>query len=149
MSLQEKITQDMREGIGGTDKEKLGILRFIVGEFSRLSDEELLKYPDKKLPDERVVSIIRKTLKKEQSLASPDARTVELLESYLPATDDVPSVSDAEVLAWIQTNIDLSLYKNVMQAMKPIMLQFAGRATGDKVKQLLQAFASSKQDAGG
>jgi uncharacterized protein len=138
MSLQEKITQDMREGIGGTDKEKLGILRFIVGEFSRLSDEELLQYPDKKLPDERVVSIIRKTLKKEQSLASPDARTVEILESYLPVIDDAPSVSDAEVLAWIQNNIDFSQYKNKMQAMKPILAAFEGRADGKKVKALLE-----------
>lgn len=123
----------MRKAIGG-DKAKLAALRFLVGEFTHIPNEELGKYPNKELPDEKVVSIIRKCIASEQTLASPNKTHIEVLESYLPA-----EVDDAEILAWIQGNVDFSQFKNKMQAMKPIMTQFAGRADGNRVKKILEA----------
>lgn len=123
----------MREAIKGDNKGKLAALRFLVGEFTHIPNEELGKYPNKELPDEKVVSIIKKCITSEQSLKVPNPTYLEVLESYLPA-----QVTDAEILTWIQSNIDFSQLKNKMQAMKPVMAQFAGRADGNRVKKILE-----------
>jgi uncharacterized protein len=132
MSLQQKITQDMRDSIG-KDKSRLGILRFIVGEFTHIPNEELAKYPNKELPDDKVVSIIRKCIATEKSLDDPNSSVIEILESYLPQ-----SAPDDEILAWIMKNIDFTQFKNRIQAMKPIMAEFAGRTDGNTVKKILE-----------
>jgi uncharacterized protein len=133
LSLQQRITNDMRDAIKGADKNKLGVLRFIVGEFTHIPNEEFIKYPNKELPDEKVVSIIRKYIHNEQGLENPNSSAIEMLESYLPS-----SAPDEEVRAWIQENIDFSQFKSRMQAMKPIMTEFAGRIDGSNVKRILE-----------
>jgi undecaprenyl pyrophosphate phosphatase UppP len=39
---------------------------------------------------------------------------------------------------WIEANLDLSAYKNKMQAMGAIMAHFGSSADGSQVKQVLQ-----------
>jgi uncharacterized protein len=133
MSLQEKITQDMRSAMKGGNKDLLGVLRFIVGEFTHIPSDELKNYPNKELPDEKVVSIIRKCIANEQSLEKPNTASIETLQAYLPQ-----SVPDDEILAWIMKNVDFTQFKNKMQAMKPIMAEFAGRTDGKTVKKILE-----------
>jgi uncharacterized protein YqeY len=133
LGLQAQIVSDMREAIKGDNKGKLAALRFLVGEFTHIPNEELGKYPNKELPDEKVVSIIKKCITSEQSLRSPDSTYLEVLESYLPA-----QVTDAEILTWIQDNIDFTQFKNKMQAIKPVLAHFAGRADGTRVKSILE-----------
>lgn len=62
-------------------------------------------------------------------LTSPE---IEFARSYLPkqATED-------EILDWLFANIDLSSFRNRMQAMGPIMKHFKG-ADGNFVKSILQ-----------
>ena len=63
---------------------------------------------------------------------------LEVLESYLPKMAD-----RAEILAWIEKNIDFSEYKSPMQAMAPIMKHFGKLVEGNMVKGLLQELSRS------
>ncbi|MBW2591809.1 MAG: GatB/YqeY domain-containing protein, partial [Deltaproteobacteria bacterium] len=57
----------------------------------------------------------------------------EMLELYLPQM-----ASEQEVEAWIGENIDLTGYKNPMQAMGSVMKHFGKLADGNLVKRILQ-----------
>ena len=46
--------------------------------------------------------------------------------------------SDDEIAAWITENIDLSQFKNKMQAMGPVMKHFGPAADGRRVKEILK-----------
>ena len=46
--------------------------------------------------------------------------------------------SRPEIEAWIKENIDLTGYKNPIQAMGPVMKHFGKLADGNLVKQILQ-----------
>lgn len=133
MRLQEKIVDDANQALIAGNTAKRKILQYIKGECDRISSNDPKKYPNKELPDGVVVSLIQKTITKEQSLANPNKFEVETLQTYLPA-----EVSDADVLAWIQENIDFTQFKSPMQAMKPIMAEFAGRVDGGRVKKILE-----------
>jgi uncharacterized protein len=54
--------------------------------------------------------------------------------AYLPRM-----ASEEEIRVWIETNIDFSTFGNRMQAMKPIMTHFGGRAEGGTVKKILES----------
>lgn len=133
MRLQQKIVEDANQALREGNTPKRNILQYIKGECDRISSNDPKRYPNKELPDVVVVSLIQKTITKEQSLANPNKFEVETLQAYLPA-----EVSDADVLAWVQQNIDFTQFKSPMQAMKPIMAEFAGRVDGRRVKRILE-----------
>ena len=58
---------------------------------------------------------------------------IEIAKTYLPK-----ALSEEELKQWIKENIDLTQYKNKMQAMKPIMEQFKGM-DGNIVKKALMS----------
>jgi len=105
---------------------------------------DIQREKDKDVSDARVEKIIISTVNGIQEMLgyldrdddkesfSLAMKTHEFLCGYLPkkATDD-------EIKEWIQENIDLSQYKNKMQAMRPIMSHFGNRADGNKVKDIL------------
>ena len=64
-------------------------------------------------------------------------RETVIAEMYLPK-----QAGEEEIVAWIEKNLDLSSYKNKMQAMGPIMKQFKG-CDGNFVKGILMNFQSS------
>lgn len=64
-----------------------------------------------------------------EKLTSPK---IQIAKQYLPG-----QASEEEVIAWIKENIDLSQFKNKMQAMKPIMNQFRGM-DGNFIRKILE-----------
>ena len=56
---------------------------------------------------------------------------IEIAKLYLPA-----QASEEDIINWVNENLDLSSFKNKMQAMNPIMKQFKG-ADGNFVKNIL------------
>ena len=123
MTLQEKLVEDLHAS--RTDRKRLRILRVAVAELQR--------EPTKEVEDERAVKILKKMIANEKELVAPDWKYIGVLESYLPQ-----EATDEEIRQWIHDNIDFTAFNNKMQAMKPIMEQFAGRADGNKVKKILQ-----------
>lgn len=131
MSLQEQLRTDLKSSMKAKTAAKTSAIRIILGEFQR--------QPKKELSDPEVIAIIRKLVKSETELLAAsdskaeDSEYISVLESYLPQ-----QATEAEIKEWIAANIDFSTFKNQMQAMKPIMNQFAGRADGNLVKTILQ-----------
>ncbi len=58
---------------------------------------------------------------------------LELLNRYLPQMATIE-----EIEKWIQENVDLSQFKNPMQAMGNVMKHFGKLADGNQVKAVLQ-----------
>lgn len=90
----------------------------------------------KTLTDDEVVRVLRKLQKSEKEVISRQggdgSAYLSVIESYLPTM-----ASDTEIRAWIDGNVDLSGYKNKMQAMGKIMAHFGSRVDGNRVKQIL------------
>ena len=129
MGLQQTISAELQVAIKSRDSVRTGAVRILIGEFQR--------QPEKVLGDEQVIGIIKKLLKSERELLAVSGRSssdfIEVLEGYLPK-----QASEDEIRKWIQENIDLSVFKNKMQAMKPIMAHFGSSVDGNLVKSILQ-----------
>jgi uncharacterized protein YqeY len=131
MSLQTRITADLKTAMKNKDRARTDAVRVLIGEFQR--------QPEKELSDQQVAGIIKKLIKSEKELLAASGREdsgfMEVLESYLPQ-----QASEEEIREWIAANIDFSKFGNKMQAMKPIMTHFGGNADGNTVKKILQTF---------
>ncbi|MEN8258832.1 MAG: GatB/YqeY domain-containing protein [Thermodesulfobacteriota bacterium] len=131
MSLQEQIRTDLKESMKAKTEARTSAIRIILGEFQR--------QPKKELADPEVVAIIRKLIKSETELLAAsnkkpdDSNYIAILDAYLPQ-----QATEEEIKKWVADNIDLSSFNNKMQAMKPIMNNFAGRTDGNTVKNILQ-----------
>lgn len=130
MNLQTQIKKDLSVAIKEKDENKKDTLRVILGEFGRLDKKELT--------DDEVVKILKKLIKSEKEVLeqkgeTADSAFIEIIENYLPKM-----ATEAEIIVWIQQNIDLSRFKNKMQAMGLIMKHFGARADGNSVKEILQ-----------
>lgn len=132
MSLQQQIKSELKDAMKAKDTVKKDTIRIMMGEFSR--------QPKKELSDAEVVAVIRKLIKSETELLEQGKQVVAesayigVLEGYLPQ-----QASEEDIKAWIADNIDFSSFANKMQAMKPIMTEFAGRTDGNMVKGLLNS----------
>lgn len=130
MSLQQQIKSELKDAMKAKDTVKKDTIRIMMGEFSR--------QPKKELNDAEVVAVIRKLIKSETELLDKanepvsESGYITILEGYLPQ-----QASEEDIKAWITDNIDFSSFGNKMQAMKPIMSQFAGRVDGNMVKGIL------------
>ena len=130
MKLQEQIRVDLKEAMKAQDTAKKEALRVVIGELGRL--------PEKEVPDQDVLQVIKKLIKSEKEVLNrqglaESSEYLKILEAYLPAM-----VSESEIAAWIRANIDVTTYKNKMQAMGDIMRHFGSKADGNTVKKVLQ-----------
>lgn len=124
MTIQQQVQAQLKEAIARKDETAKSALRFILGEFSRGREKEVA--------DERAIKLIRKAIEDEKSVDG-SKEFISVLEKFLPTTATLEEIQD-----WINKNIDFSAFKNRMQAMKPIMAHFAGRADGNTVKAVLE-----------
>jgi uncharacterized protein YqeY len=130
MTLQENLQADLTIALKAKDAARISAIRVLIGEFQRQAE--------KRLNDDQVLAIIRKLIKSEKELLAHAGRSTSdfltILEAYLPRM-----ASEEEIRVWIETNIDFSTFGNRMQAMKPIMAHFGGRAEGGTVKKILES----------
>ena len=124
MTIQEQMRKDLTEAIRNRDEETKSAIRVALAEFSR--------EPTKTIPDVRAIKILNSVLQNAKDLSGESPFT-KALEKYIPN-----EASDDEIKTWVKYNIDFSTFKNKMQAMKPIMAAFAGRADGNRVKAILE-----------
>jgi uncharacterized protein YqeY len=129
MSLQERIKKDLAAAMKAKDEEQKSILRVILGEFSRSAQKEL--------SDADGIKVLKKLIKSEKEVLAQTGgaetnRFIQVTESYLPQM-----AAEAEIKDWIEANVDLTRFKNKMQAMGTIMKHFGERADGNLVRQVL------------
>lgn len=133
MSLQNKIEVDMREAMKEKST-KVGILKYIVGEFSRRPN---LNVP---LTDDEVIVLIKKYLKSvEETIKVTGKQTeeqtleIETLSAYLPRM-----ATKEEIKEWISQNLDLPENPQArMKCMRDIMAHFGKTVDGNTVKTIL------------
>lgn len=129
MSLQEKIKADLKKSMLARDEARTSALRVLIGEFQRQGL--------KTLSDAEVLAVIRKLIKSENETMARSGATqsayLEVLEGYMPKAP-----GEAEIRAWIETNVNIADYPNKVQAMKPIMAHFGGLADGNLVRRILE-----------
>lgn len=134
MSLQQAITAELKTAMKVRDSARTAAIRILIGEFQR--------QPEKVLPDEAVISIIKKLIKSEKELLSvsgnKDTGYLEILQRYLPQ-----QVTEQDIRNWIVAHIRFDEFSNTMQAMRPIMSHFGSRVDGHTVKKVLQSLATS------
>ena len=131
MNLQEQLRLDLRISMKNKDIPTRDTIRVIMGDMARS--------PKKELSDKEVISIIRKLVKNEmeflESTNNSSSPFLRAANRYLPTL-----VTDEVLFKWINDNIDFSLFKNKMQAMKPIMEHFGINVNGNDVKKILEKF---------
>jgi hypothetical protein len=129
MSLQEQIKKDLVVAMKAKDEEIKNALRVIMGEFGRQDKKEL--------SDEEVIRIVKKLIKSEREVMEKTGATeptpfIRVAERYVPQM-----ATEEEIRDWIAATINFEDFKNKMQAMRPIMAHFGGRADGNLVKKVL------------
>jgi uncharacterized protein YqeY len=130
MTLQEQIKRDLTVAMKARDEEQKRILRIVLGEFGRGSKKEL--------SDAEVIKVLKQLIKSEREVlerqgATEESAFIRTVASYLPQM-----ATDEEIRNWIATHLDLTQYKNKMQAMGAIMQHFGQAADGKRVKAILQ-----------
>lgn len=132
MNLQERIKGQLKVAMKAKDSDRTWAIRVLIGEFGR--------QPEKELSDEQVLAIIKKLIKSERELLAAQGTDgspfLAIMEEYLPK-----AVSEEEIRAWIDTNIDFAAFANRMQAMRPIMAHFGSAADGNIVKKILLSYS--------
>ncbi|MCK5016471.1 MAG: GatB/YqeY domain-containing protein [Candidatus Peribacteraceae bacterium] len=134
MTLQERLIADLQNAIKTKSIIFKHNLKILVGEMQRQHD--------KVLDDTKVISILKKLKKNTEEkikasnnpASEGDSLFIETVEEYLPK-----EASREEIINWINDNVDFSGFKNKMQAMKPIMANFAGKADGKLVKEIIES----------
>lgn len=128
MKLCERIKLDLNDALKNKETETISALRVIIGEIQRQEAKDV--------NDEKVLGILRKFQKGEKSVMEQTNQTassfLEVLEKYLPTL-----MSKEEIETYINENIDLTNYKNPMQAMRDIMPNLKGKVNGNDVKEVL------------
>jgi len=134
MTIQETVYQEIQD-IYSTGTEKRKILKLVKS--------EIQKEKFKEVPDTVVLKIMKNFISGATemcTLLDPEVdvkdfvfnrRIIEVLSPYLPKMVDYDEIKE-----YINT-LDLDQYKNIMQAMKPIMSHFGSTADGNQVKSIL------------
>ncbi|MGL1930744.1 MAG: GatB/YqeY domain-containing protein [Desulfotalea sp.] len=129
MSMQDDLKASLKPAMKAKDKDRVGAIRILIGEFQR--------QPEKELSDEQVIGIVKKLIKSERELLAAAKEETSgylvVMESFMPK-----QASEEEVKDWVVANINFSEFGNKMQAMRPIMDHFGSSVDGNVVKKILQ-----------
>jgi len=143
--LLKKLKDDLKKAMFGKDNQVRDTIRIIMGEYPGLTVPITLESGKKttrvkkseEITNDDLLGIIRKLVKSEKTILEIKKKNSSdyliILESYLPKM-----ATKEEITAWVNENIDLSEFKNSMQAMGTIMKHFGKLADGNLVKKLLQ-----------
>ena len=119
------LKEDLKLAMKMKNVNKRDALRVILGELSRLDNKEAT--------DEEIIKVLKKLQKNEKLVIGPGKPTafLKVVESYLPER-----MSKEEILKYVLT-IDLTKFKNKLQAMGLIMKGLKGNVDGQDVKNVL------------
>ena len=141
MLFTQRLTQDMKAAMKAGDKERLGVIRFLL---STIKNAEIDKGAE--LTDKEAQKIVVKQIKQindaieqfkaggRDDLVQAEAAKVEILKEYLPK-----QLSDQELEEVVnQVLAELGEVKNLGQVIGLVMKQVDGRADGARVAQLVR-----------
>lgn len=152
MSIHEQIEADLKAALKSGEKEKAGILRFLISAIKnhqieiKAKDEQYLK-------DEEVASVLRRQAKQRKDsiaeyekggrteLAEKEKKELEIIQGYLPAQMDeneIRKVVDAKA-----KELGVSGKSDFGKLMGAIMKELQGKVDGGTTKRIIEEKISS------
>ncbi|HEX3798358.1 MAG TPA: GatB/YqeY domain-containing protein [Verrucomicrobiae bacterium] len=146
MTLQEKVTQEIKSAMLAKDAERLSTLRMLKSAFGYVQIERKVE----SLSDPDVIAIVQKEVKKRRDsveqfekggraeLAAKEKQEITVLESFLPQALS-PEELEQLVRATIQ-ELGATSKKDMGPVIKAVQAKAAGRADGKTVSGLVGKF---------
>ena len=132
--LEDDIRVDLFRCMKDRDQRVVDALRVVLGEIPRLNMKA-----NESATDDQIINIVKKLIKSETETLKlkgediSESFYINLLKAYLPKM-----VTEAEILEYIQSNIDFSALKNKMQAVGVISKHFGSSVNGGMVAHIIQ-----------
>ena len=144
--IHQQIETELRSSLKSGEKEKTGILRFLMAAVKNFQIENKLK-GEEYLADVDIISVVRKQVKQRKDsiaeyekggradLAEKEKAELAILEKYLPAQIDEKKIREIVKAKISELGvIDKSGYGKLMGA---AMAELKGQADGDAVKKVV------------
>ena len=145
--IHEQIEAELKSALKSGEKEKTGVLRFLISAIKNHQIEIKAK-GEQYLKDEEVIAVIRRQVKQRkdsiteyekggrQELADKEKAEMKILENYLPAQADETKIREIVKAKMQELNItDKSGFGKLMGA---AMAELKGQADGDTVKKVVE-----------
>ena len=144
MSLQSKISEDVKNALRNQEKLKLSVLRMLLASIKN----RIIELKNKELPDEQIVAVIGSEIKKRrdavyefekvgrQDAADTEKDEISILMDYMPA-----QLTEDQIISLIDNTIsELSIesIKDLGKLMKSLMPKTRGKADGALVSKLVR-----------
>jgi len=145
--LHQKIEAELKSAMKSGEKEKTGILRFLIAAIKNFQIDNQLK-GEEYLKDEDVIAVIRRQVKQRkdsiseyekggrQELADKEKTEMMILENYLPAQADEAKIR--EIVKAKKTELGITDKSGFGKLMGAAMADLKGQADGDAVKKVVE-----------
>ncbi len=145
--LHQTIESDLKAALKSGEKEKAGVLRFLISAIKNFQIEK--KMQDKRyLPDEDIVLVLRRQVKQRRDsisqyekggrrdLAQKEESELAILESYLPepmSEDELRKIVEAKM-----AELGISDRSDFGRLMGVVMKEVQGKAEGSIIKKIVE-----------
>lgn len=152
VSIHQQIENDLKTALKSGDKEKAGVLRFLIAAVKNFQIEKKTQ-DEQYLSDEDIISVLKRQAKQRKDsieqyekggraeLAEKEKSELEILENYLPV-----QMSEDEVRKIVETKakeLGVSNKSGFGKLMGAVMKELQGKADGSIVKKIIEEkFAS-------
>lgn len=148
MSLQQQVSDDLREAMKARDKARTGALRMLLaslknaavgagkGPQGQLSDDEVVRLVQTETKRRREAAAAFREAGRDEQAAAEDAEA-SIYEAYLPtqlSDEELADVVDAAI-----AEVDAQGPQAMGQVMKTVMPRVAGQADGSRVSAMVKA----------
>lgn len=145
--LHQQIEAELKSALKSGEKEKTGVLRFLISAIKNHQIEIKAK-GEEYLKDEEVIAVIRRQVKQRkdsiaeyekggrQELADKEKAELDILENYLPAQADEAKIR--EVVKTKIAELGITDKAGFGKLMGAAMAELKGQADGDAVKKVVE-----------
>jgi len=145
--LHEKIEKDLISALKAGEKERAGLIRFLLAALRNFQIEKKVKN-EKHLTDEDVVVVLRRQVKQRRDsiseyekgnrsdLVEKERQELEMLEAYLPAGPDASQIRG--IVQNKMKELGLSQKTDFGRLMGEVMKALAGQVDGETVKKIVE-----------
>ena len=144
MSLQSKISEDVKNALRNQEKLKLSVLRMLLASIKN----KIIELGEKELPDEQIITVIGSEIKKRrdsviefqkvgrQDVADAEKEEIDILMKYMPAQlteDQIVNMIDEAI-----KELSIESVKDLGKLMKSLVPKTKGKADGALVNKLVR-----------
>ena len=145
--LHQQIEAELKSALKSGEKEKTGILRFLISAIKNFQIDNKLK-GEEYLKDEDVIAVIRRQVKQRKDsiteykkggrpeLADKEKTELDILENYLPAQAGEEKIR--EIVKAKKTELGITDKSGFGKLMGAAMAELKGQADGDAVKKVVE-----------